>query len=698
MSDIGLTRNIGISAHIDSGKTTLTERILFYAGKIHKISEVRGAGSGATMDHMELEKERGITITSAATTVSWEDKKINIIDTPGHVDFTVEVERSLRVLDGAVLVLCSVGGVQSQSITVDRQMKRYGVPRLVFINKMDRTGADDRKGIRELKEKLGLNPVSVQIPIGLEEKFQGVIDLISMTAVYFDGYNGEHVRREAIPEEFRAEAEKRREEMLEALADYDDELMMRVLEGDDVPETLIHSVIKSAVQSLAIVPVFLGSAFKNKGVQPLLDAVVRYLPSPLEAQPPRATDLNTLQEVDLKPDAAADLCCMAFKITDEPFGQLTYTRIYQGTLKKGETVINTRTGKKVRVGRLVRMHADDRQNIDAAVAGDIIAMIGVDCASGDTFCSDKLNYACESIFVPDPVISMAIHAENKDANTRLSKALGRFMKEDPTFRVHLDEESSETIISGMGELHLDVYVERIRREYQAEVEIGRPQVNYRETITQKGSFDYTHKKQTGGAGQFGRVVGTIFPIAKNAESHFQFDNRIKGGAIPTEYIPACERGFRDVMEKGPLAGYPMIHIGVSLEDGKAHEVDSSELAFRQAARGAMKEAVFRAGAVLLEPVMKVEAATPTEFQGSVVGSLSSRRGIICGIDAQLDGTCVITASVPLAEMFGYATELRSLTSGKASFTMEFESYEVAPKNIEQQVIEERIAAGKTSGA
>lgn len=689
MNAIADMRNIGISAHIDSGKTTLTERILYYAGRIHKIEEVRGGGSGATMDHMELEKERGITITSAATTVYWQDKKINIIDTPGHVDFTVEVERSLRVLDGAILVLCAVGGVQSQSITVDRQMKRYKVPRLVFINKMDRTGSDPYKGVKDLREKLGLNPVVMQMPIGSEDQFNGVVDLITMKAYYNEGDQGETVVEKEIPEELRAEAESAREKMLEELTNFNDELMELVLEGEEVPEELIHATVKAGVQGLEMVPVYMGSAFKNRGVQKLLDAVMSYLPSPVEAAPQQVTDLNTDERVGLKPDPNADLVAMAFKITDEQFGQVTYTRIYQGTLKKGDTITNTRTGKRVRAGRLVRMHSDSKENIDSAGAGDIIAIVGLDCASGDTFCTGDANFACESIFVPEPVISLAVKPVDNKAATQMGKALNRFMKEDPTFRVRIDDESNETLISGMGELHLEVYIERMRREYNAEIEIGAPQVNYRETIKGEAEYDYTHKKQTGGSGQFGAVVGKIYPLSDEDEENFKFRNNIKGGNIPTEYIPACEKGFNDVMDEGPLAGFPMIKIGVDLNDGKYHDVDSSEMAFRVAARQAMKQAISKAKPVLLEPIMRVEIETPGEYQGGVVGSISSRRGIVNGIDTQADGTCIIVCHVPLSEMFGYSTDLRSLTSGKAGFTMEFEKYEIAPPNIQEKVIEER---------
>ena len=688
MEDLTKVRNIGISAHIDSGKTTLTERILFYAGRIHKIGEVRGSGDGATMDHMELEKERGITITSAATTVFWQGNKINIIDTPGHVDFTVEVERSLRVLDGAVLVLCSVGGVQSQSITVDRQMKRYKVPRLVFINKMDRTGADPHRGVDELKEKLGLNPVLLQLPIGKEDKFEGVVDLINRRAYYTEGEKGEKVLEKDIPAHMVDAVETQREIMLEELSNFNDELMELVLEGETVPEEMIHETVRTATLSLKIAPVFLGSAFKNKGVQKLLDAVNRYLPSPLEIENV-ATNVDTGEKVILQSDSDKPLIAMAFKIADEQFGQLTYTRIYQGTLQKGTMITNSRTGRKLRVGRLVRMHANDRENIESAVAGDIIAMVGVDCASGDTFCGGDDLVACESIFVPEPVISLAVTAKDNASGTKMSKALNRFMKEDPTFRVWVDEESSETLISGMGELHLDVYIERIKREYKAEVEVGAPQVNYRETIRTSADFDYTHKKQTGGSGQFGCVIGKIYPLASDSGENFEFDNQIKGGTIPTEYISSCEKGFRDIMAKGPLAQFPMIKVGVQLTDGKYHDVDSSETAFRTAARNAMRQAVAKAKPALLEPIMKVEIETPTEYQGSVVGGISSRRGIISGIDTQADGNCVITASVPLGQMFGYSTQLRSATSGKATFTMEFEKYEPAPSDIQEQVMKAR---------
>ncbi|WP_419172181.1 elongation factor G, partial [Halobacteriovorax sp.] len=525
------TRNIGISAHIDSGKTTLSERILFYCDMIHKIEDVRGGGAGATMDHMELEKEKGITITSAATTAHWKgitgkgttfadgiekDTRINLIDTPGHVDFTVEVERSLRVLDGAILVLCSVSGVQSQSITVDRQMKRYNVPRMAFLNKMDRMGANPFNGRDALKEKLNHNAVLMQIPIGAEDQFTGVVDLVTKQAMYFDGDNGENVRIEECPADLVDQMEELRAEMIDAVAEYDDDVMEAYLEGNEPTEEQLHLCIKKGVQSLQLTPVYMGSAFKNKGVQALLEAVARYLPSPLTCALPTAVDSETEETVTITPDPEQDLLAMAFKITDEQFGQLTYTRIYRGTLNKGDTVYNTRTGKKVRIGRMVRMNSNDRENIDSAHAGDIIAIVGIDCASGDTFVGndDNMNLSLEGIHVPIPVIELSISCKDKNEQAKMSKGLAKFLKEDPTFHVYTDEESGETRIAGMGELHLEIYVERLKREFGANVEVGAPQVNYRETIRTEAQFDYTHKKQTGGSGQFGQVVGLLKPLAE----------------------------------------------------------------------------------------------------------------------------------------------------------------------------------------
>lgn len=693
MKNIDLIRNIGISAHIDSGKTTLTERILYYSGKIHKIEEVRGGGDGATMDFMELEREKGITITSAATTIYWHKNKINIIDTPGHVDFTVEVERSLRVLDGAILVLCGVSGVQSQSITVDRQMRRYRVPRLAFINKLDRTGANPDRVILALREKLKLNAVAMQVPIGLEDQMQGLVDLITMKAYSFHGEKGDEIKEGPIPADMEAVAKEKRQELLDAVSMFDDKLMELVLGEQEIPEEAIHQAVLKGVNSLEFTPVFMGTAFKNKGVQLLLDAICRYLPSPLSAEPATAMVVgDETQKVAIAPDPDKPLVAMAFKITEEQFGQLTYTRIYQGTLKRGETIVNSRTGKKLRVGRLVRMHANDRENIDEAGAGDIVAMIGVDCASGDTFCAEGTNLTLESMFIAKPVISLAIKCSDNTALDRMSKALNRFTREDPTFHVHVDQESGETVISGMGELHLDIYVERMKREYRVPVEVGAPQVNYREAITAKAEFDYTHKKQTGGAGQYACVIGSIEPLPFEGENtkDFVFVNLVKGGNIPSEYIGSCEKGFQDIMNKGPLGAYPMVGVQVNLVDGKYHDVDSSDIAFRIASRAAMRQAVRKATPVILEPIMKVEVESPNEYQGPVIGDLSSRRGVIAGTGSTGD-MVVIEASVPLSEMFGYATQLRSYTAGKASYSMEFEKYSISPRNIQEKIITQRAA-------
>ncbi|WFB34663.1 elongation factor G [Kiritimatiellota bacterium B12222] len=686
--DLKLTRNIGISAHIDSGKTTLTERILFYTGTIHKIEEVRGGGDGATMDHMELEKEKGITITSAATTVAWKENKINIIDTPGHVDFTVEVERSLRVLDGAILVLCGVAGVQSQSITVDRQMKRYRVPRLAFINKLDRTGADPEKVTSDLCEKLHLNAVMFQLPIGIEGDLAGAVDLFTRKAYYNRGDRGEIIEELEVPADMVDAVEEKREIMMEAVSMFNDAIMEKLLEGEEPTPEEFHSTVRKAVIANELVPVYMGSAFKNRGVQPMLDAVSRYLPSPLDVHNFAKKVGSEDEQVELLPKADLPMVSMAFKITEETFGQLTYTRIYQGTLKKGMTIENTRTGKRIRLGRLLRMHSDDRANIDEASAGDIVAMVGVDCASGDTFTDVGVDLTCESMFVPEPVISFSVSCPDSGDYDKMSKALQRFMKEDPTFRVHTDEESKETIISGMGELHLEIYVERIKREYKALVEVGPPQVNYREAITQPTDFSYTHKKQSGGSGQYAVVTGNIEPMEANSEETYEFNDLIKGGNIPSEYIPAVNKGCQDVMNEGPLAAFPVVGVRVNLTDGKYHDVDSSDMAFRIAARNAMREAIRKASPKILEPMMKVEVETPDEYQGSVIGDLSSRRGIIGAMNTRGE-VCVVNASVPLAEMFGYSTALRSMSAGKATYSMEFENFTAAPNNIAKEVMAAR---------
>ena len=682
---IELVRNIGISAHIDSGKTTLTERILFYTGRIHKIQEVRGTtGDGATMDHMELEKERGITITSAATTVAWKDFAINIIDTPGHVDFTVEVERSLRVLDGAVLVLCGVSGVQSQSITVDRQMKRYRVPCVAFINKLDRSGANPYRVSTALREKLGHNAVMLQIPIGLENDHDGEIDLVKMKAYFFDGEKGERIREEEIPADYVDKANEYRAIMLDKVCMFSDEMTELMLDEKEIPEDLLVNTIRSATIKREMTPVFMGSAYKNRGVQLLLDAVGRYLPSPLEV-PNFGTALATGEKVEVISDVKLPLIAMAFKISDDQYGQLTYTRIYQGTLKKGDTAYNPRTQKRQRVGRIVRMHSAEKEEIDYASAGDIVAMVGVECASGDTYCDESVNVAMESIFVPEPVIELALKPEKQDDLVKVSKALNRFMKEDPTFRVFVDPESNETIIKGMGELHLEIYVERIKREYKANVVVGQPKVNYRESPTIAASFDYKHKKQTGGSGQYAHVVGDLIPLGEESEVNFVFENKCVGGAIPKEFIPGCEKGFAESVVKGPLGGFQVIRTQINLTDGGFHPVDSSEMAFKIASRAAFKEAFMASKPVLLEPIMRVEVETPSDFQGPVQGDLSSRRGLLLGSDMR-DDYVVIIAELPLSEMFGYSTDLRSATQGKASFSMEFSKYRPVPSSIQEQIV------------
>ncbi|QDU57971.1 elongation factor G [Aeoliella mucimassa] len=696
--DLRKVRNIGISAHIDSGKTTLSERILFYAGRIHKIEDVRGGGDGATMDHMELEKERGITITSAATSLEWNKYKINLIDTPGHVDFTVEVERSLRVLDGAILVLCSVGGVQSQSMTVDRQMKRYHVPRLAFINKMDRTGANPDSVIKQVKDKLGAHAVAMQVPIGKEDKFEGVIDLITMKALYFDGANGETVRAEEIPAAMLDTATEARHHMLEELSMYSDELMEKLLGEEEISEETIHDICRHAVIEQEFTPVFMGSAFKNKGVQPLLDAISRYLPSPTEVV---NTGMNpeTGEKITLKPDSKQPLVAMGFKITDDEYGQLTYTRIYQGKVEKGGTYFNQRSGRKERFSRLVRMHSNKREEIDSAEAGDIIAIMGVDCASGDTYC-DSANYCTlENIFVAEPVIKMSINPLSRDNADKLGKALQRFRKEDPTFHVFTDEETNETIIAGMGELHLEVYVERIKREYGVEVEVGAPKVSYRESGQQAFEFDHKRKKQSGGSGQYGHIVGVMRPMsdedrAKMEEAgtsgEFYFEDQVTGGRIPKEYIPAVKKGFEEMMDKGPLAGYPVVGLAVELKDGTYHDVDSSDMAFKLTARECFREHFNRMKPLLLEPIMKMEIECPEDFQGSVVGQISAKRGMIVETETT-NGLTKIIAEVPLAETFGYSNDLRSQTQGQGTFSMEFCKYAPVPSNIQADIIEERKA-------
>ena len=682
ISDIERIRNIGISAHIDSGKTTLTERILFYTQKIHAIHDVKGKdGVGATMDHMELERERGITITSASTYVEWKNHHINIIDTPGHVDFTIEVERSLRVLDGAVLVLCAVAGVQSQSITVDRQMKRYKVPRIAFVNKCDRSGANPERVANALRDKLGHNAVMLQLPIGLEAKFEGVIDLIEMKAVYFRGDNGEVIEEGEIPAELVGEAQAKRADLLDAVSLFSDELLEAALEDCATPE-LIHEAIRRGTLSLDLTPVLIGSAYKNKGVQKLMDAVNHYLPSPNEV-PIEAVDLDRdAAPVTLESNPTAQTVAYAFKLDEGRYGQLTFLRVYQGTLSKGDTVFETRTGKKTKIGRLVRMHADKMEDIPAAGAGDIVGLFGIDCHSGDTFVGDGPRLAMTSMYVPDPVISLSVNPVDSKAQDNMAKALNRFTKEDPTFRVTLDPESNETIISGMGELHLDVYVERMRREYSAEVETGAPQVAYREAISRRADFDYLHKKQTGGSGQYAKVVGYFEPLEKG---DYEFVNEIRSGRIPTDFIPACDKGFRSSLEKGSLIGFPIVGVRAVLTDGNSHAVDSSDMAFQTAARAAFRESYKRAKPQILEPVMKVSVEGPTDFQGAIYKSLMQRRGNVLG-STEDAGFARVDAEVPLAEMFGYSTDLRSATEGKAEFTMEFAKYAPAPTEVTEELL------------
>ncbi|WP_318661418.1 elongation factor G [Treponema sp.] len=682
--DLSKVRNIGISAHIDSGKTTTSERILFYCNKIHAIHEVRGKdGVGAVMDNMELERERGITIQSAATQVQWKDYTINLIDTPGHVDFTVEVERSLRVLDGAIMILCAVAGVQSQSITVDRQLKRYHVPRVAFVNKCDRQGANPIRVCNQVREKLGLNSHMMELPIGLEDKLEGVVDLVTMKAIYFDGANGENLRYAEIPAHMVEDAKKYREELLDAVSMFDDELMELIMENgfENIPEEKIKAAVRKGTLAEQFVGVFCGSAHVNKGIQPLLDAVADYLPSPPEVEN-EALDLdNNEAPVKLTSNENDPTVALAFKLDDGQYGQLTYTRVYQGKIKKGEELTNTRSKKRFKVGRLVRMNSAQMEDINEAGPGDIVALFGVDCASGDTFVSGGINYSMASMYVPNPVISLSIKPKDKQAAAQMGKAINRFTKEDPTFQSYMDPESGETIIKGMGELHLAVYVERMKREYKCEVETGAPQVAYRESITQRAEVNYTHKKQTGGSGQYGRVAGFIEPIA---DKDYEFVDMIKGGAIPNEYIPSCDKGFRRAVEKGTLIGFPIVGVKVTINDGQYHPVDSSDIAFQTAAIGAFREAYEKAKPAILEPIMKVSIEGPTEFQGNMFGLINQRRGVIVDSTDE-NNMSVVNAEVPLSEMFGFSTILRSSTQGKAEFTMEFLKYGKVPGNVSEEL-------------
>jgi elongation factor G len=699
LTDLSKVRNIGISAHIDSGKTTLTERILYYTNRIHQIHEVKGKdGVGAKMDSMELERERGITIQSAATFCQWPPPAtsktvmavpgspiksthwVNIIDTPGHVDFTIEVERSLRVLDGAIMVLCGVAGVQSQSYTVDRQMRRYKVPRIAFINKLDRTGANPYKVRDQLRDKLKLHPVLIQMPIGLEDKLEGVVDLIEMQAFTFYGDNGETIERGPIPADLIDKANELRAEMLDHLSLVSDDLTEAMLEDKVTPE-VIRAALRKATIALKCTPVMLGSALGNRAVQLLLDGVCAYLPDPREVENVALNLSKDEEPVVLESNPDKSLVMLAFKLEDGRYGQLTYIRVYQGKVKKDDFIVNSRNGKKVKVGRLVRMHADDREDITDAGAGDICAVFGVECNSGDTFTDGSVNFAMTSMFVPKPVISVAVRPKDSGAEMNMSKALQRFTREDPTFQCWVDPESNETIVAGMGELHLDVYIERMKREYKAEVVTSPPVVAYRETITRKTDFVYTHKKQTGGSGQYGKVGGYCEPF----EGDFEFIDEIKGGAIPREFIPSCEKGFKSMLAKSPRIGVPVVGVRVVINDGASHAVDSSDIAFQEAARGAFRDFFPRASPKILEPIMKLSIEGPAEFSGNILGLIMQRRGIVMG-STEEDGNTRVDAEVPLAEMFGFSTPLRSATQGKAEFTMEFAKYAEVPNNISEELL------------
>jgi elongation factor G len=676
-------RNFGIMAHIDAGKTTTTERVLYYTGKSHKIGEVHEGA--ATMDWMEQEQERGITITSAATTAFWNGKRLNIIDTPGHVDFTIEVERSLRVLDGAVCVLDSNQGVEPQTETVWRQGDRYKVPRIVFCNKMDKIGADFFQCLKDIVDRLGAKPVAIQLPIGAENQFKGIIDLVRMVGVVWDEETlGAKYHDIEIPAELAEQAKEYREKLVEAAVELDDDVMAAYLEGKEPDVATLKRLIRKATISGAFFPVFCGSAFKNKGVQPLLDAVVDYLPSPLDVPPVKGTDLKG-NEVERKPSDTEPMSLLAFKIMDDPFvGTITFCRIYSGKLESGTGVMNSTKDRKERVGRMLLMHANNREDIKEAYAGDIVALAGLkDVRTGDTLCDPQKAVILEKMEFPDPVIEIAIEPKSKADQEKLGVALAKLVAEDPSFRVTTDQESGQTIIKGMGELHLDIKVDILKRTYKVEANIGAPQVAYREKLTRPATVTYTHKKQTGGSGQYAEVKIVAEPLPPGGEN-FVFENEIVGGAVPKEYVPGVEKGLESVLGSGVLAGFPVVDLKVSLVDGKFHEVDSSALAFEIAARMALREALQKGGAVLLEPVMKVEVVTPEDYTGSVIGDLNSRRGQIQGQDMRGNAN-VITAMVPLANMFSYVNNLRSMSQGRATFTMQFDHYAEVPKAIAEEV-------------
>lgn len=677
------TRNIGIMAHIDAGKTTTTERVLYYTGVSYKMGEVHEGT--AVMDWMVQEQERGITITSAATTCFWKDHRINIIDTPGHVDFTIEVERSLRVLDGAIAVFDSVAGVEPQSETVWRQANKYNVPRIAFMNKMDRVGADFFMSVDSMVERLGANPVSVQIPIGKESGFRGPVDLVRMKACYFnDEALGAKFVEEEIPKELLPSAKKFREKMIEAIADYDETIMEKYLSGEAIKEDEIKKALRKATIDMKITPVICGSAFKNKGVQQLLDAVIDYLPSPLDIPPVKGIDPETGQEVERNASDDEPFSALAFKIMTDPFvGQLTFIRVYSGTLKSGSYIYNAKKGTKERVGRLLKMHANKREDIKEVYAGDIAAVVGLRAMTGDTLCIEDKPIMLEAMEFPEPVIAVAIEPKTKADEEKLSLSLGKLAQEDPSFKVSTDDETGQTIISGMGELHLEIIVDRLMREFKVDANVGKPQVAYRETIRTKTKGEGKYIRQTGGRGQYGHVLLEIEPVEPG--KGFKFENKIVGGAIPREYIPAVEKGVKEAMEAGILAGYPVVDVKATLFDGSYHEVDSSEMAFKIAGSMAFKECTRKAHPVLLEPIMAVEVVVPDEYMGDVIGDLNSRRGKIQRM--QIRGKAeVIGALVPLSEMFGYATDLRSKTQGRATYTMQFFHYEEVPKNISDEII------------
>lgn len=682
--DLSKVRNIGIAAHIDAGKTTTTERILFYTGRKHKLGETHEGA--ATMDWMEQERERGITITSAATTAYWGDCLVNIIDTPGHVDFTVEVERSMRVLDGAVSVFCAVGGVEPQSETVWRQADKYRVPRVAFVNKMDRIGADFFSVVDQMRTRLGAKAVPIQIPIGVEDGFSGMIDLVAGKAIIYDDALGTEFHVADIPPQLEEEAELARAEMVEALADYSDEMMELYLEGKEVPRDMLAQTIRKATISLDIVPVTCGSAFKNKGVQPLLDAVVAYLPSPLDMPPVAAVNPDNLEEVvEVHPSPDEPFAALAFKIMVDPFvGRLAFCRIYSGRIENGMSIYNSNTRRRERIGRILRMHANKREEMESAQAGLIVAIPGLkQVRTGDTLCEEKTPVLLENLIFPEPVISLSVEPMSKADQIKLSKGLESLSEEDPTFRVSVNEDTGQTIISGMGELHLEIIVDRLRREFNVEVKVGRPQVAYREAIRRPATAQGKFVRQSGGKGQYGDVVLEVEPLEDG--KGFEWVDKIVGGVVPKEYIPAAQKGVEEALNNGILGGYPVIGIKVSIVDGSYHEVDSSEMAFRIAGSMAVKEAMKKAGPVLMEPVMDVEVVVPEEYMGDVIGDISSRRGRVGEMGVRGNAR-VVKAFVPLAEMFGYATDLRSKTSGRASYTMSFDHYEEVPKSVSDELL------------